>query len=437
MSYSEIVLRDYIDIDSGAAFSTDDFTNKGIPVLKIGNIFDYKTNKTSEDDFIAKDVFEKYKEHELFENDVLIAMSGNTTCKMGRVTKEFAPSVLNQRCGCIRIKENKKNELNIDYLYYLLISTEYQHKLWNLATATGQPNLSPRDIKRIKIIKPAFEEQIEISNILKKVDFAIESVNKSIQKAEVLKKSLIQNLLSGKISADGTKRLDYEIESYGKFGKKPKSWALKPIKECFDFITNATYSHSQLTKSGSCKYIHYGDIHTKFDVYLDLSKDELPFIENELEKGFEKLRDGDLVISDTSEDYEGCVKSVEIQNVGDNKVIAGLHTLVLRAKTNDFVNGFKGLILLNDYVRNDILRMVTGVKVYSISKSSMKKVLLPIPSKPEQEEILRIITSCLDTINEKRKKIEQLNRLKKSLMQNLLTGKMRLNINDVNKIIGA
>ena len=136
------------------------------------------------------------------------------------------------------------------------------------------------------------------------------------------------------------------------------------------------------------------------------------------------LEDGDIIISDTSEDYEGVGKLVELANLSDSKVISGLHTLLLRPKTNELINGFKGYLFNEERVRLEFLKYVTGIKVYSISKSSLVKVLLPIPPRDEQVQIKNKLDSINNELCNSNEKIGSLERLQKSLMQNLLTGKM-------------
>jgi type I restriction enzyme S subunit len=172
-------------------------------------------------------------------------------------------------------------------------------------------------------------------------------------------------------------------------------------------------------------YIHYGDIHTKYNLILDVPNTEIPYISEELKKDFEYIKDGDLILSDTSEDYDGVGKCIEILNVGNNKIISGLHTLMLRPKGNDLIDGFKGYLFSGEYVRNSLLRIVTGIKVYSIAKAMLAKVNLPIPSIQEQKEITNILSKVDKAIASVQNSIAAAERLKKSLMQNLLTGKMK------------
>lgn len=265
-----------------------------------------------------------------------------------------------------------------------------------------------------------------INHILSKLDDAIEATQKSKKAAEKLKKALMQNLLTGKLKPDGTWRTEDEFWEDEKFGKVPVGWEVKTIRQLFDFHPTASYARSKLIEEGEIGYIHYGDIHTKFHRILDLKTTSTPFIPNELEKKYEKLKDGDLIISDASEDWEGVGKSIEIINSENKKVIAGLHTLHLRPTANDLILGIKGYIMNMYRVSVSIKRMATGAKVYGVSKSSLANISLPIPTEPEQHEIKRRLDKVSDEINAKHFKIKSLQRLKKSLMQNLLTGKVRL-----------
>ena len=203
MSWIETNLKAYIEVESGAAFKSEEFVENGIPVVKIANISNHTLVPTKGDSFIKETELEKYQNVVLSTGDVLIAMSGNTTCKMGRVPESFSPSLVNQRVGWIK---PISDEIDINFVYHLLISDTYQTRLWTYATATGQPNLSPRDIKRISFVKPPKPEQIAIATILSKVDEAIAATQTSIKAAEKLKKALMQNLLTGKLKPDGSWR---------------------------------------------------------------------------------------------------------------------------------------------------------------------------------------------------------------------------------------
>lgn len=213
-----------------------------------------------------------------------------------------------------------------------------------------------------------------------------------------------------------------------KYSHLPAGWEVKTVEQVFDFYPTASYSRDKMFKDNNPSaigYIHYGDIHTKYNLILDVPNTEIPYISEELKKDFEYIKEGDLILSDTSEDYDGVGKCIEILNVGSNKIISGLHTLMLRPKGNDLIDGFKGYLFSGEYVRNSLLRIVTGIKVYSIAKAMLAKVNLPIPSIQEQKEITSVLSKVDKAIASVQNSIAAAERLKKSLMQNLLTGRMK------------
>ena len=127
-------------------------------------------------------------------------------------------------------------------------------------------------------------------------------------------------------------------------GKIPADWEVKKIGEIFNSFPTASYSRADLDEEGEILYLHYGDIHTKFDFHLDVSKATLPSITEEKLKKYEVVKEGDWVLCDASEDYDGVGKSVEIVNLDEKKLIAGLHTFLLREKEISLLLILKGML---------------------------------------------------------------------------------------------
>ena len=123
-------------------------------------------------------------------------------------------------------------------------------------------------------------------------------------------------------------------------GDIPVDWELQTFDETFRVLSNNTLSRENLNnRGGAVRNIHYGDILTKFPEVLNC-KEEIPYV-NELSllsSSTQLLQDGDIVIADTAED-ETVGKVTEVQNLGDSKLVAGLHTIPCRVKKGDFAPG--------------------------------------------------------------------------------------------------
>jgi len=156
---------------------------------------------------------------------------------------------------------------------------------------------------------------------------------------------------------------------------------------------------------------------------LDVSKTTLPTIPNELVKNYSLVKDGDLVMADASEDYSGVGKSVEIKKIGFKKIIAGLHTFLFRDANKVFVDGFRGYIHSNSIVKRQFDELATGMKVYGVSKSNLKKILIPIPTLAEQTAIATALSDADGLITSLEKLIAKKRNIKQGAMQELLRPK--------------
>ena len=123
---------------------------------------------------------------------------------------------------------------------------------------------------------------------------------------------------------------------------------------------------------------------------------------------------------DASEDYTGLCKSIEVKNIGNTKAIAGLHTFLFRDYKNYFVEGYKGYIHYIHLVKRQFDELATGMKVYGVSKSNLKKVLIPIPTVSEQTAIVSALNDADNYIHSLGKLIAKKRLIKQGVMQKLL-----------------
>lgn len=215
------------------------------------------------------------------------------------------------------------------------------------------------------------------------------------------------------------------------YGLLPDGWETVEIKDAFQFLRTNSLSRNQLTDEiaeNSIYNVHYGDIHAAYtEPILDLSvNEEVPVLKPDASAAAsDELADGDLVIADASEDYEGVGQAIELTGVGSKKVIAGLHTFALRDKSQLTETGFRSYIFRHPKVANAIKVIATGSKVYGVSKTNLAKLSIVLPRLPEQKKIATILGTWDKAIDKQEKLIAEKEDLKKGLMQQLLTGRKR------------
>ena len=209
-------------------------------------------------------------------------------------------------------------------------------------------------------------------------------------------------------------------------GRIPEEWQLDRLKENFEFKTNNTLSRDTLSDSGIIQDVHYGDVLVKYGSHLDVQKDDVPYISDDGFRASSFISDGDVIIADTAED-ETVGKATEVLNVGNNKLVSGLHTMWLHPINQEkYALGYLGYAFNASIYHNQLLPLMQGTKVTSVSKSAIKDTYIVVPSKSEQTRIATALSNVDALISELDKLIEKKRAIKQGAMQQLLTGKKRL-----------
>ena len=175
-------------------------------------------------------------------------------------------------------------------------------------------------------------------------------------------------------------------------------WEQRKFDEVFDCtIPNNTLSRAELNyESGSVRNIHYGDILIKYGSVVDVQNDEIPFVTGKSSDDFKGalLQDGDIIIADTAED-ETTGKACEIGNAQGLDVVSGLHTMVCRPR-NKMALGYLGYYLNSDAYHHQLLPLMQGIKVLSLSRTNVQKTMVCYPkSKTEQQ----LIADCFRNLD--------------------------------------
>lgn len=209
-------------------------------------------------------------------------------------------------------------------------------------------------------------------------------------------------------------------------GVIPSDWSMHSIGDLFDYLRTASNSRAELGDTGDVAYVHYGDIHTRFHHFIDFSRCQLPRLSVDKGVTANRIREGDLIVADASEDEAGVGKSVEVRNLAVTNAVAGLHTLLLRPKDLRTYEGYRGYLLEQESVKRQLRSLATGLKVFGISKQALRKVRIPLPSPAEQRTIAEALSDVDGLLTALDELLDKKQAVKKATMQQLLTGKFRL-----------
>ena len=166
-------------------------------------------------------------------------------------------------------------------------------------------------------------------------------------------------------------------------------WEQRKLGDCFEFLKSNTLSRAGLNgENGTARNVHYGDILIKFGDCLDGERSDLPFITDDtvLPKfAGSILREGDVIFADTAED-EAAGKCVELRKLPKEPTISGLHTIPARPRF-PFGTGYLGHYLNSDAYHRQLLPLMQGIKVISVSKAALQDTQVRFPSLLEQAAI--------------------------------------------------
>ena len=169
----------------GYAFKSGDWQSDGIPVVKIKNIKGDSTVDLTETDCVPESVLtKKLQKFVLKDGDILVAMTGATAGKVGKVRTD-KPILLNQRVAKI-----DPVGADHDFIWSVVSSAEYQEKFFYLADGAAQPNMSGSQIEGVEIPFPPLPFQRRIAGILSAYDELIENNQRRIRILEDMARSL-------------------------------------------------------------------------------------------------------------------------------------------------------------------------------------------------------------------------------------------------------
>ncbi|HAS92659.1 MAG TPA: hypothetical protein DCS12_10665 [Clostridiales bacterium] len=305
--------------------------------------------------------------------------------------------------GLLAIETNKIKLNNIFIFYYLNF---IKKQINSFSSGSTFKSITKNDLKRIKIFIPDLIEQEKIAEILSTVDNLIEETDVSILKTERLKKGLMQKLLTKGIGHKEFKKTD--------IGLIPREWEISEIKNISDVFTGKTPPTSKkIYWNGDIPFITPEDM----TGYKYVVKTKRNVTEAGARKGSKILLKNTIIVV--------CIGStIGKISIIRQKSIVNQQINAVVCKENVFCEYVYYAILF----RTSLLKNQSGIAAVPIIKKSLFEIFkIPIPGKfSEQEKIAEILSTVDMRLQLFKEKKQKLQRIKKGLMNNLLTGKIRV-----------
>jgi len=317
-------------------------------------------------------------------------------------------------------------EINKTYLNYLL--HRFDVAFMKTLGAGVRQTLNYTDISECELVEPPKEEQTKIANFLNEKTAQIDEAIKQKEKLISLLKERRQVLIHKAVTQGLNPTVKMKDSDIKWIGEIPNHWETTRFRYLFSFSKGLNITKENLQDKGM-PCVNYGEIHSKYGFEVSPDKHNLKCVNEKYLKFSRKsiLSYGDFVFADTSEDIDGSGNFTYLNS--DKLTFAGYHTVITRAikKINP---RFFAYLFDSDNFRNQVRRKVKGVKVYSITNSILKDILIWIPPMLEQNSIveeLDIETEKIDKVlSFQENEITRLKEYKSSLIDSCVTGKVKV-----------
>ena len=339
----------------------------------------------SELKYVDESSYEFLKKTELHGGELLMAKRGN----IGKVYI-FEPRTKYATVAPNMYLLKLNNKVIPHFLYDYFVSEEGNKKLTRLNASSTMGALYKDDVKNIDVIMPSIEEQAMIGNFFQSIDHIITLHQRKYNKLLNVKKSMLEKMFP----KNGSNIPEIRFKGF------TDPWEQRKLGDLLASLQNNTLSRADLSsESGVAKNVHYGDVLTKFGEVLDISKEKLPMISDKSVLTKYKasfLQNGDVIVADTAEDST-VGKCSEIAGLNGEVVLSGLHTIPYRPMEK-FATGYLGYYLNSGTYHNQLIPLMQGIKVTSISRTAIQDTKIVYPKSIDEQALIGNYFQSLDNL---------------------------------------
>ena len=391
-----------------ADHQTPKTTESGVPFLTVNDIAQNDPLDFSKASFVAeKEYYDFIKKVKPEKNDILYTRVA--TVGVARLLEKTEKIVVSSNAVVIK----PKDLINSKFLKQFLNFEEIKSVLISNKAGTAYNFFSLKQIKEIKIIKPPLSEQKQIASILSNVDDTLQKTNQIIEQTQRLKKGMVQKLLTRGIGHTKFKRT--------KIGEIPEKWEIVKLDSICNKITDGTHHSPVNIDVGDFLYITAKNIKTHG---IDLTNVTYVSekIHSEIYSRCNPEKNDVLYIKDGVTTGLSAVNELEVQ-------FSMLSSVALLKPNQKKLDSYFLKHYLNyQKTYNRIINSMVGSAITRLTLILIKSIKFPLPPLPEQKQIASILSNVDTQIQKEKLHKSNLERLKKGLMQKLLTGQIRVKV---------
>lgn len=376
---------------------------------------DYKNGFTGPFIYVDKHSYDFLKKSSLKSGDVIISNVGAYAGFTFKIKELNKPMTLGPNAILVR------GDINNDFIYYWFTSKLGQYSLKNIISTTAQPKFNKTDFKTLLIPVPSKKEQEKIAQILSNVDMNIEKTEQAIAKYKQVKKGLMDDLLTGKIRIkDGKRFRETNFKDVKGIGKIPWDWKIYKLGDLTEIISGGTPKREvdEYWVEGNIFWATPTDVTNLNSMFINSTKEKIT--ELGLNNSSAKVLPAGTVLM--------CSRATIGPRVINSIPMAtnqGFKSFICNNKY--IINNY--LYYIIDIIKDEFINIASGSTFLEISKSQLEEFKVGIPDLKEQKKVAQIILNIDMNLEKEEKYLEKLKKLKSGLMEDLLTGKVRVNTN--------
>ncbi len=410
LSWEQRKLGDMMNVTSVKRIHQSDWTDSGVRFLRARDIVAAAKNEEPDDYlYISK---EKYEEYSALSGKVGVSdllVTGVGTIGVPYLVRNLEP--LYFKDGNIIWFQNS-DKIDGKFLFYSFSAEQIQGFINESAGIGTVGTYTIESGKKTPISLPNQIEQAKVGEFFQQLDNLITLHQRKYDKLNNVKKSMLEKMFP----KNGSNVPEIRFKGF------TEAWEQRKLGEVLISLQNNTLSRADLSsEEGIAKNIHYGDILVKFGEVIDVKTESLPMISDETVIAKYKssfLQNGDVIVADTAED-ETVGKCTEIAGLSDEIVISGLHTIPYRP-LQKYAPGYLGYYMNSASFHNQLLPLMQGIKVTSISKTALQNTDILYPkSATEQAAIGTYFRNLDNLITLHQRELEKLKNIKKSCLENM------------------
>ncbi|QOC22751.1 restriction endonuclease subunit S [Wenzhouxiangella sp. AB-CW3] len=350
------------------------------------------------DYFIGEEKYRQLRSCSVRPRDVLISLVG-TAGKALLIPDDAPPGIINPRL--VRVRLNQE-QVDPPFFKHLFESSQVQGALIGHAQGGTMDVLNARILRDLRLPIPMLFEQRAIATALSDADALIESLDRLIAKKRAIKQAAMQQLLTGQTRLPGF----------------TGGWETKRLGDVGTFYKGQGIRRDDVSNEG-VPCIRYGEIYTRYGDCVLTPESRIP--KTVAEAAF-PLRTGDILFAgsgETAEEIGMCVAYL-----GEQPAFAGGDIVVLRP--NEGVSAYLGRLLNHPTIAQEKARLGQGDAVVHISARNLAQIEVQMPRQEEQTAIATVLSDIdteIEALEHRRDKARQ---IKQGMMQQLLTGRVRL-----------